>query len=145
MKSGLLCHKQVWRAGTSNCIPQYLWDVITCPCPSYLLVAQQSSHVNTCVEMSQTKVWQAKMYCTIENIVFLQAKLKHYKAIMNEGDFMKNIARIALLRLMEIIIMWFTSVFKSCLLFSFFAISQWCDRLMIDENHNWWKALEVAV
>ena len=28
--------KDIWRTGTSNCIPQYLWDVITCPCPWYL-------------------------------------------------------------------------------------------------------------
>ena len=28
--------KQVLRAGTSNYIPQFLWDVITCPCPWYL-------------------------------------------------------------------------------------------------------------
>ena len=27
------CQKLVSRAGTSNYIPQYLWDVITCPCP----------------------------------------------------------------------------------------------------------------
>ena len=36
----VLCQKQVWRAQTSNYIPQYLWDVITCPCSSYLLLAQ---------------------------------------------------------------------------------------------------------
>ena len=34
--TGLVYQKQVWRAGTSNYIPQYLWDVITCPWPSYL-------------------------------------------------------------------------------------------------------------
>ena len=28
----VLCQKQVSRAGTSNYIPQKLWDVITCPC-----------------------------------------------------------------------------------------------------------------
>ena len=38
--SGVLCHKQVWGAGRSNCIQQYLWDVITCPCPSNLPVTQ---------------------------------------------------------------------------------------------------------
>ena len=37
---GLLCEKQVSRAGTSNYIPQILWEVITCPCPWYLLLAQ---------------------------------------------------------------------------------------------------------
>ena len=29
----VLCQKQLARAGTRNYIPQYLWDVITCPCP----------------------------------------------------------------------------------------------------------------
>ena len=33
---GVLCQKQVSRALTSNYIPHYLWDVITCPCPWYL-------------------------------------------------------------------------------------------------------------
>ena len=41
-----LCQKQVSRAGTSNYIPQYLWDVITCPCPWYLLLAQ-SPHIKS--------------------------------------------------------------------------------------------------
>ena len=41
--SGLLCQKQVSRAGTSNYIPQFLWDVITRPWPWYLLLAQYPS------------------------------------------------------------------------------------------------------
>ena len=41
--SGVLCQKQVSRAGTSNYIPGILWDVITCPCPWYLLLAEYSS------------------------------------------------------------------------------------------------------
>ena len=41
--SGVFCQKQVWRAWTSNYIPQILCDVITCPCTSYLLLAQHSS------------------------------------------------------------------------------------------------------
>ena len=45
MNWGVLCQKQVSRAGTSNYIPQILWDVITCPCPWYLLLAQHSSIV----------------------------------------------------------------------------------------------------
>ena len=32
LKSG---KEQVSRGGTNNYIPQYLWDVITCPCPHY--------------------------------------------------------------------------------------------------------------
>ena len=34
--------EQVSRAGASNYIPQKLWDVITCPCPWYLLLAPKS-------------------------------------------------------------------------------------------------------
>ena len=60
---------------------------------------------------------------------------------MSEGDFMKIIAKIALLRSMAIIIILYDS--RLCLFF--FAILQCCDRQMIDENHNWWKALEAAV
>ena len=40
--SGVLCQKQVSRAGTSNYIPQILWDVITCSCPWYLHLTQHS-------------------------------------------------------------------------------------------------------
>ena len=45
----LLCQKQVSRVGTSNYIPQYLWDVITCPCPWYLLLAQHSPYMDICI------------------------------------------------------------------------------------------------
>ena len=34
--------KKVSRAGTSSYIPQLLWDVVTCPCPWCLLLAQRS-------------------------------------------------------------------------------------------------------
>ena len=44
-KWGVFCQKQVSRLGTSNYISQKLWDVITCPCPWYLLLAQQSWNV----------------------------------------------------------------------------------------------------
>ena len=46
---GLLCKKQVSRAGTSSYIPQVLWDVITHPCPWYLFLAKHSSHVQSVV------------------------------------------------------------------------------------------------
>ena len=39
---GVLCQKQVSKAGKSNYIPQYLWDVNTCPCTWYLLLEQHS-------------------------------------------------------------------------------------------------------
>ena len=35
VKCGVLPKKQVPGAGTSNYIPQYLWDVITYSCPWY--------------------------------------------------------------------------------------------------------------
>ena len=41
-----MCQEQVPRVGTSNYIPQYLWDVITCPCPWYLHLAYKSSFVH---------------------------------------------------------------------------------------------------
>ena len=39
-KRGSVRQKQARRAGTSNYIQQYPWDVITCPCPSWLLLAR---------------------------------------------------------------------------------------------------------
>ena len=42
---GLVCQKQVSTAGASNYISQYLWDVITCPCPWYLLLPRKSSYI----------------------------------------------------------------------------------------------------
>ena len=36
------CQKQVSKAMTSNYIPQFLWCVITCPCPWYLRVIRHS-------------------------------------------------------------------------------------------------------
>ena len=42
---GLLPHVALSRAGISNYIPQYLWDVITCPCPWYLLLVRKSSYM----------------------------------------------------------------------------------------------------
>ena len=41
-------------AGTSNHIPHIVWDIITCPCPTYLLVAQQSSWYPSKLDMSTT-------------------------------------------------------------------------------------------
>ena len=39
----LVCQKQVSRAGISEYIPHYLWDIITCPWSWYLLLAHESS------------------------------------------------------------------------------------------------------
>ena len=44
-----LCQKQLSRAGTSNYLPQILWDVIICPRPWYLLLANMSSNMSTFV------------------------------------------------------------------------------------------------
>ena len=41
---GVFYQKQISRAEKNNYIPQYLWDVITCPCPWYLLLAHKSSY-----------------------------------------------------------------------------------------------------
>ena len=38
-------HKQVSRTGTSIYIPQILRDVITCPCPWYLLLAHNTLYI----------------------------------------------------------------------------------------------------
>ena len=43
----VLCQKHASRAGTSNYIPQYLWDVITCPCPLCSLMSHTFSIVST--------------------------------------------------------------------------------------------------
>ena len=43
---GVLCQKQVSRAWISNYIPQNLWDVITFPCPWYLLLAKHYIYVS---------------------------------------------------------------------------------------------------
>ena len=43
----LVCQNQVWRAGTSNYIQQYLWDVITCLCLLYALLAHIFSYIMT--------------------------------------------------------------------------------------------------
>ena len=43
MKWGLVCQKQVSRVWTSDYIPQYIWDVITCPRPWYQLLTHKSS------------------------------------------------------------------------------------------------------
>ena len=36
------------RVGTSNYTLQYMWDVITCPCPWYMCLVQRSSYAKPC-------------------------------------------------------------------------------------------------
>ena len=58
----LAWQKQVARAGTSNYIPQYLWDVITCPCPRYLLLVHMSSYRCT----SSQEIWTSfRLWCIL--------------------------------------------------------------------------------
>ena len=40
-----MCQKRVSKAGKSNCIPQILWAVITCPFPWYLFPPHKSSYM----------------------------------------------------------------------------------------------------
>ena len=48
-KWGVMSQEQVSRTGTSYCIgTQYLWDLITCPCPWHLFLAQHS--LNICIK-----------------------------------------------------------------------------------------------
>ena len=55
---GPVCQKQLSSAGIINYIPQILWDVITCPCRWYLLLAHKSSYEkhlgNTSIPLKQT-------------------------------------------------------------------------------------------
>ena len=55
--SGMLCYKQLSRAWTSNCIPKILWDVITCPCPWYLLQTPSSSYASLGLNQSKVHSW----------------------------------------------------------------------------------------
>ena len=41
----LVSQKQVSKAGTRDYTPQYMWNLITCPCPKYLLLAHKSTYV----------------------------------------------------------------------------------------------------
>ena len=61
----VLCQKQISRSGTSNYIPQILWDVITCPCPWYLLLSQHSSY----------RVIHETTVCTVCLAMFLLVKV----------------------------------------------------------------------
>ena len=55
----LACQKRVSRVWTSNYIPQYLWDVITCLCPWYLLLSHNSSNIPT---IFNKHIWQPDFY-----------------------------------------------------------------------------------
>ena len=61
MMSGGVYQKQVSKAGTSNYIPQIQWDMITCPCPWYLLLAQHSWYH---VQMLSVETFYPIIKCT---------------------------------------------------------------------------------
>ena len=53
---GFVGQKQVARTGAGNYISRYLWDVITCACPWYLLLAHKSSYIHNrfdCITLKQ--------------------------------------------------------------------------------------------
>ena len=58
----LVCQKQVSRAGTSNYTPQLLWDVITCTCPWYLLLARKSSNPPRKISRNTINPTRARSY-----------------------------------------------------------------------------------
>ena len=51
-------------AGTSNYIPQYLWAVVTCPCPPYFLLAHKSTnmHLVCCIYVTHDDVTKWKHF-----------------------------------------------------------------------------------
>ena len=50
--SGVLCQKQVSRAGTSIYVQQILWDVIIYSCPGHMLLAMMTSSNGTIFRVS---------------------------------------------------------------------------------------------
>ena len=74
-----MCQRQVSRAGTSNYIPQYLWDVITCSCPWHLLQANNSTYLTK--KMSQVLDLLHFLCCLIHvnlgHICLLQVNFGH--------------------------------------------------------------------
>ena len=90
---GVLCQKQISRARTSNYIPQKLWDVITCPCPWYLLLAQHSCNPNGWNSFDYGDVIISAMASQITGVsieTFVQAQMKKTSKLrvtgLCEGD-----------------------------------------------------------
>ena len=52
---GLACQKQVSRAATNDYIPQFLWDVITCPC--FKVHLRWRGQACACTECSYMRKW----------------------------------------------------------------------------------------
>ena len=51
---GVVCHRHVSGLGTINYNSQYPWNVINCPCPWYLFLAQHFSYVVVLYAQSQS-------------------------------------------------------------------------------------------
>ena len=67
---GFLWQKQVSMTWTSNYIPQYLWDVITCPCPRYMLLTIKS-HLYLLLANKSTILATAMIHSTQGQVCFL--------------------------------------------------------------------------
>ena len=61
---------QIARTGASNYIPQYLWDVITCPCPWYLLLTHTSSIMATEFDPLSCLQWHPSYHKVIQLVCF---------------------------------------------------------------------------
>ena len=60
---GALCQKQVSRVGTSNYIPYYPWNVITCPYSWYMHLVQHARYITThlkCVLHHTSRVYKQR-------------------------------------------------------------------------------------
>ena len=85
---GVLCKKQVSRAGTSNYIPQYLWDVITCPCLWYLFWRNNSGH-----NITWGSFWQRRTCTSGHSLdIVVNGLVKHRHQAINCHDLCHNFA-----------------------------------------------------
>ena len=85
-----MSQKQVSRAGTSNYIPQYLWDIITCPCPWYLLLAH-NFWIHSSVAIDALNWIELNFVELAHNLVqFIFENCPHYKRLYRtHDDFIK--------------------------------------------------------
>ena len=73
-KWGFYVRRVVAGAGTSNYIPHILQHVITCPCPWYLLLAQQALYIVD-IFLSYLLKYQSLIYFRSGNIICFQERL----------------------------------------------------------------------
>ena len=100
---GCLCQTQVSKAGTSNYIPQLLWNVITCPDPWYQLLAHSSPYVSP--------IWRNDA---------AYARMPRFGAVLLRLSWQGNVFRIAGP-------LWGESTGRRWVLL---AMGQWCRALM---------------